>query len=147
MNLETQNAERRAFITGVDSGAEDKPTENPETAWKCNTFYVVLDQVLRSMRDRFDKTLFAMPAVFCSNQFSELVKRFKTATDLQRLQPFKQFFDTNNLDYIRCAHELFRFARLYNRFECSVLYSEVDQDDEMLDEDEIDCDAEIDDVG
>ena len=36
----------------------------------------------------------------------------------------------------------------YNvRTMCSVLYSEVDQDDEMLDEYEIDCDAEIDDVG
>ena len=64
---------------------EDEPAANPEAAWIRNTFYVVLDQVLPSVRDRFDKALFAMLAVFCPNQFSELVKRFKTATDLQRL--------------------------------------------------------------
>ena len=32
------------------SGAEVEPAENSEAAWKRNTFYVVLDQMLRSMR-------------------------------------------------------------------------------------------------
>ena len=99
---------------------------------------------MRSMRGRFDKTLFAMLAVFCPNQFSELVKRFNTVTDLQWLQPLKQFCDKYNLDYIRCADELFSFARGYSRFDSSVLYSEVDQDEEMLDEDEIACEVDED---
>ena len=120
------------------SVAEDEPAENPEAAWIRNTFYVIMDQVLRSMRGRFDKTLFAMLAIFCPNQFSELLKRFKTVTDLQRPQLLKQFCDKYNLDYIRCADELVNFARVYSRFINSFLYSEVYQNEEMLDEDEID---------
>ena len=119
------------------SVAEDEPAENPEAACICSTFYVVLDQVLRPMGDRFDKTLFAMRAVFCPNQFPELVKRFKTATDLQRLQRLKQFYDKYNLYYIRCADEMCSFVRL----DCSILYPEVDQDEEMLDEDETDSEV------
>ena len=63
------------------SGAEDEPAENTDAAWIRNTFYVLLDEVLRSMRNRFDKTLLAMLTIFCSDQFSELMKRFKTAAD------------------------------------------------------------------
>ena len=80
------------------SEAEDEPAENPEAAWIRNTFYAVLDQVLRSVRDRFDKILFTMLAVFCPNEFAELVKRFKTDRYLLRLQPLKQFCDKYNLD-------------------------------------------------
>ena len=52
--------------------------------------------------------------------------------------------DKYNLDYIRCADELFSFARVYSRFDSSVLYSEVHQDEEMLDEDEIYCEVDED---
>ena len=50
------------------SGPEDEPAENPEAACICNIFYVVLDQVLRPMADRFDKTLFANSSVQISFQ-------------------------------------------------------------------------------
>ena len=105
-----------------------------------------VDQMLRSMKDRFDKILFALLATFRPSQFSELLKRFKTATNLQRLQPLKQLCDKYNLNYITCADELFSFARVCSRFDSSFLYSEVDQDEEMLDEDEIDGEVDEDSI-
>ena len=48
------------------------------------------------------------------------------------------------MDYIRCADELFSFARVYSRSDSSVLYAEVYQDEEMLDEDEIDSEVDED---
>ena len=100
--------------------------------------------MLRLARDRFDKILFTMLAVFCPNEFAELVKRFKTARYLLRLQPLKQFCDKYNLDYIRCADELFSFSRVYSRFDSSIFYSEVDQDEKMQDENEINCEVDDD---
>ena len=76
-----------------DENAEDEPAETPENDWKRNTFYVSVDTIINSLKNRFEK-----------NQ-PLLVKNFKTAHDLQAC--LYNFCKMPNIDAFRCADEVF----------------------------------------
>lgn len=60
-------------------------TESPKQAWKCCTFYIVIDTILQSFRSRFQdsKPLFQMLSVFSPNNFTTLQESFPTVHDPQ----------------------------------------------------------------
>ena len=129
--------------------AEDEPAESPEDHWKRNTFYVSVDTVINSMKDRFEKNqpLLQAFSLFAPSRFPELVRNFKTAHDLQ--PSLITFCETYNLDAFRCADELFNFARSFEKLNCSTIFqpNEAQQDDDDVSEgdDDFDCDDKNDD--
>ena len=68
-----------------DENAQDEPAETPEDDWKRNAFYVSVDEILNSLKNRFEKKqpLLQAFSLFAPSHFSQLVKYFKTAHDLQ----------------------------------------------------------------
>jgi hypothetical protein len=127
-----------------DENAEDEPAETPEDHWKRNTFYVSVDTILNSLKNRFEKNqpLLQAFSLFAPSRFPQLVKNFKTAHDLQAcLNPF---CETYNIDAFRCADELFNFARSFEKFDCSTVCQQEDDDDDGED-DEGDDDYDDDD--
>ena len=68
-----------------DENAQDERAETPEDDWKSNTFYVSVDAILNSLKKRFEKKqpLLQTFSLFAPSDFSQLVKNFKTAHDLQ----------------------------------------------------------------
>ncbi|CAB4035356.1 zinc finger MYM-type 1-like, partial [Paramuricea clavata] len=68
-----------------DENAEGEPAETPEDHWKRNTFYVSVDTILNSLKNRFEKNqpLLQAFSLFAPSRFPQLVKNFKTAHDLQ----------------------------------------------------------------
>ncbi|CAB4034460.1 zinc finger MYM-type 1-like [Paramuricea clavata] len=107
-----------------DENAEDEPAETPEDHWKRNTFYVSVDTILNSLKNRFEKNqpLLQAFSLFAPSRFPQLVKNFKTAHDLQAcLNTFCETYNNNNIDAFRCADELFNFARSFEKFDCSTV--------------------------
>ena len=102
-----------------DKNAQDEPAETPEDDWKRNTFYVSVDAILNSLKNRFEKNqpLLQAFSLFAPSHFPQLVKNFKTAHDLQAC--LNTFCTTYNIDVFRCADELFNFARSFEKFDCS----------------------------
>ena len=72
--------------------ARDDPADTPETQWKRDTFYKVIDTIQTSMKDRFEKSrpLLKSFALFAPSQFPQLLTKCKTSHDLQRA--IKAFF-------------------------------------------------------
>lgn len=130
---------RRRRMDGEN--AEDEPAETPEDDWKRNTFYLSVDTVLNSMKNRFEKNqpLLKAFSLFSPSRFPELVKKFKTAHDLQAC--LNTFCETYNIDAFRCADELFNFARSFEKLDCSTVY----QPDEAQDDEDDGMDSEDDD--
>ncbi|CAB4000210.1 Hypothetical predicted protein [Paramuricea clavata] len=79
-----------------DENAEDEPAETPEDHWKRNTFYVSVDTILNSLKNRFEKNqpLLQAFSLFAPSRFPQLVKNFKTAHDLQAC--LNTFCETNS---------------------------------------------------
>ena len=109
-------------------------TESPKQVWKRCTFYVVIDTILQSFRSRFQdsKPLFQMLSVFSPVNFTVLQTSFNTVQDLQG--HLKSFCEKYNLDLLRCAEELFNFARVYTDFLASCPSLISDQKEESDDE-------------
>lgn len=65
--------------------AGDEPEETPVAQWKRETFYVAVDAVINSMKNRFEKNrpLLQSLAMFSPSGFPELVKNVQTAHDLE----------------------------------------------------------------
>ena len=122
-----------------DENAKVEPAETPEDHWKRNTFYVSVDTVLNSLKNRFEKNRPLLQAflLFAPSRFPELVTNFKTAHDLQAC--LNSFCETYNIDAFRCADELFNFARSFEKFYYSTV-SEVQDDDDDEDDDDYDDD-------
>jgi hypothetical protein len=116
----------------VGEEAEDDVAATPEDAWLRETFYVVIDQILQSMTERFDKSMFQELAVFSPNQFPDFLRRYKTAHDLQTLAPLKSFCEKYDLDLVACADELYSFANVYSRFDSNLFNSASEADDDDL---------------
>ena len=74
-----------------DENAEDEPAETPEDDWKRNTFYVSVDTIINSLKNRFE---------------------IKTVHDLQAC--LNTFCKMHNIDAFCCAEEVFNFARSFN---------------------------------
>ena len=57
-----------------DENAEDKPAETPEDHWKRNTFYVSVDTILNSLKNRFEKNqpLLQAFSLFAPSRFPQL---------------------------------------------------------------------------
>ena len=113
--------------------------ETPESKWKHETLYVVLDSVLSSMRNRFEKnrSLYEMLSVFSPNCFPRLSEMYNTVYDLTRA--VTSFCEKYNLDSKRCAEELFCFARAYSKFHSSEFVC-TQADDRSSDEDDMEQD-------
>ena len=62
---------------------DDEPAETPEDDWKRNTFYVSVDTIINSLKNRFEKNQQLLQAfsLFAPSRFLQLVKNFKTAHD------------------------------------------------------------------
>ena len=118
-----------------DENAEDEPAETPEDDWKRNTFYVSVDTIINSLRNRFEKNqpLLQAFSLFAPSRFPQLVKNFKTAHDLQAC--LNTFCKIYNIDGFRCADELFNFARSFEKFDCSSVCHQEDDDDSGEDDD------------
>ena len=129
---------RTCRTKGALAGTSGFP-ETPESKWKHETLYVVLDSVLSSMRNRFEKNrpLYEMLSVFSPNCFPRLSEMYKSVYDLTHI--VTSFCDKYNLDPKRCAEELFCFALAYSKFHSSKLVC-TQADDENYDEDDIEQD-------
>ena len=129
-----------------DENAEDEPAETPEDDWKRNTFYVSVDTIINSLKNRFEKNqpLLQAFSLFASSRFPQLVKNFKTAHDLQAC--LNTFCKMHNIDAFRCADELFNFARSFEKFDCSSVCQQEDDDDSGEDDDYDDDDDDDDDA-
>ena len=110
----TTRARRPKGVPGTSGSPE-----TPESKWKHETLYVVLDSVLSSMRNRFEKnrSLYEMLSVFSPNCFPRLSEMYNTVYDLTRA--VTSFCEKYNLDSKRCAEELFCFARAYSKLHSS----------------------------
>ena len=128
-----------------DENAEDEPAETPEDDWKRNTFYVSVDTIINSLKNRFEKNqpLLQAFSLFAPSRFPQLVKNFKTAHDLQAR--FNTFCKMYNIDAFRCADELFNFARSFEKFDCLSVCQQEDDDDSGEDDDYDDDDDDADD--
>ena len=128
-----------------DENAEDEPAETPEDDWKRNTFYVSVDTIINSLKNRFEKNqpLLQAFSLFAPSRFPQLVKNFKTAHDLQAC--LNTFCKMHNIDAFRCADELFNFARSFEKFDCSSVCQQEDDDDSGEDDDYDDDDDDDDD--
>ena len=119
-----------------DENAEDEPAETPEDDWKRNTFYVSVDTIINSLKNRFEKNQpFSM---FAPSRFPQLVKIFKTAHDLQAR--FNTFCNMYNIDAFRCADELFNFACSFEKFDC---LSVCQQEDGLMSNTSAKCPMDI----
>ena len=129
-----------------DENAEDEPAETPEDDWKRNTFYVSVDTIINSLKNRFEKNqpLLQAFSLFAPSRFPQLVKNFKTAHDLQAC--LNTFCKMHNIDAFRCADELFNFARSFEKFDCSSVCQQEDDDDSGEDDDYDDDDNDDDDA-
>ena len=129
-----------------DENAEDEPAETPEDDWKRNTFYVSVDTIINSLKNRFEKNqpLLQAFSLFAPSRFPQLVKNFKTAHDLQAC--LNTFCKMHNIDAFRCADELFNFARSFEKFDCSSVCQQEDDDDSGEDDDYDDDDDDDDDA-
>ncbi|CAB4011432.1 zinc finger MYM-type 1-like [Paramuricea clavata] len=125
-----------------DENAQDEPAETPEDHWKRNTFYVSVDTILNSLKNRFEKNqpLLQAFSLFAPSRFPQLVKNFKTAHDLQAC--LNTFCETYSIDAFRCADELFNFVRSFEKFDCSTVCQQDDDDDSEGDDDYNDDDGE-----
>ena len=85
------------------------------------------------MKHRFEKTTQSVTqsVYFVPSRFSELVKNFKTAHDLQTC--VNTFCETYNMDAFRCADELFNFARSFKKFDHTIV-SNSDEDNQEEDD-------------
>ena len=121
-----------------DENAEDEPAETPEDDWKRNTFYVSVDTIINSLKNRFEKNqpLLQAFSLFAPSRFPQLVKNFKTAHDLQAC--LNTFCKIYNIDAFRCADELFNFARSFEKFDCSSVCHQEDDDDSGENDDQDD---------
>ena len=107
--------------------AADEPAETPETHWERNTFYVVMDTVLQSMRNRFEKnkTLLATYHLFSPTNFDALIRDHPTAENLKpKLHDFCTRYD---LDVDLCASELLSFAAAFPKFNLQLFHEEVNR--------------------
>ena len=123
--------------------AEDEPAETPESHWAHNTFYVVMDTVLESMGNRFEKNknLLATYHLFSPANFDTLVKDYPTAKDLKpKLNDFCTKYD---IDADRCASELLSFAAAFPKFNLQLIPKEVDR----MHSQDVGDEIEIDDYG
>ena len=105
--------------------------ETPESVWKRNTFYVVVDTFLVSLRNRFEnnKSLLQSLSVFSPVNFSSFNVSVKTVKCLQ--SQVAAFCEKYNLDSSRCSEELWNFSTAYKRFNFTQPNS--------ISEDESDC--------
>ena len=120
-------------------------TETPLEAWERKTFYmyVVIDAILGSLRNRFEKNklLFDTLPILSPLNFLKLQASFKTIQDLEcHLKPFCDKYD---LDAFRCAEELLSFAQVFDKFKSFYKESEqgeqsvsISDDDECKDKEE-----------
>ena len=65
--------------------AEAEPPETAEEMWKRSTFYVVVDIVVNSLKNRFQKNqpLLEAFSMFCPSRFHALRDRFKMSRELR----------------------------------------------------------------
>ena len=105
--------------------------ETPESVWKRNTFYVVVDTLLVSLRNRFEnnKSLLQSLSVFSPVNFSSFNVSVKTVKCLQ--SQVAAFCEKYNLNSSRCSEELWNFSTAYKRFNFTQPNS--------ISEDESDC--------
>ena len=66
--------------------ASDEPALTPQGAWTTNTFFVVLDQVISSMRNRFGKneTLLSTYQLFSPQNFKSITDNCKSTYDIRK---------------------------------------------------------------
>ena len=83
----------------------------------CNIFYVFVDAILNSLKNRFEKNQALVQAfsLFASSDFPQRAKNFKTAHDLPAC--LNTFCLTYNLDAFRCADEFFNYGRSFDKFD------------------------------
>ena len=62
-----------------DENAEDEPAETPEDDWKRNTFYVSVDTIINSLKNRFEKNQSSI-FVVCSKPFPTACEEFQNRT-------------------------------------------------------------------
>ena len=87
---------RYCRTTTAHSSNAVQDTETPLEAWERNTFYVVIDTILGSLRNRFekDKLLFDTLSILSPLNFLKLQASFKTIQDLEcHLKPFCDKYD------------------------------------------------------
>ncbi len=136
-----KRAQRRGRMDGEE--AQDQPANTPEEHWTRNTFYVVLDTVLASMKNRFakNKEILESYSLFSPSNFTTLLETYKTTDHLEpKLQAFCQNYD---IDTVRCSAEILSFAAAFPKLKDSV--SVVGQ--RIDDADDVESDADPDDTG
>ena len=129
--------------------APDKPALTPQGAWTRNTFFVVLDKVISSMRNRFGKNEALLSAyhLFSPQNFKSITDSCNSTDEIrEELLPLCNRYA---IDVTRCGMELINFARVYETF-LSHVEKEIEQDEstdvnfglENNDDDEINDDLE-----
>ena len=96
--------------------APDEPALTPQGEWTRNTFFVVLDQVISSMRNRFGKNEALLSAyhLFSPQNFKSITDSCNSADEIrEELLPFCNRYA---IDATRCGMELINFARVYETF-------------------------------
>ena len=104
--------------------------------------FLCMDTIINSLTNRFEKNQPFLQAfsLFAPSCFLQLVKNFKTAHDLQVC--LNTFCKMQNIDAFRCAEELFNFARSFEKFDCSYVCQQ--DDDDSVEDDDYDDDDDDD---
>ena len=120
---------RRRQLDGIES------EESPEDQWRRNTFFVVINTILSSMQNRFEKnkSLYQILSVFSPSRVGTLRVSYTTVKDLQC--EIAAFCDKYHLDSYKCAEELFNFADVYHRFHVTTDDYDENLNDAVSDDD------------
>ena len=91
----------------------------PEILWRNNTFLPVLDQIMSSVRERFEqnKEIFDAISYFSPKKFPAIVDSIDNSEELGT--KISAFCENYNFDVGDCAAELISFAAMFGKFEKS----------------------------
>ena len=84
--------------------------DSPEVIWRREIFYLVLDQIMSSIKSRFDqnKEIFDAISLFSPKRFASLLDNYMNCEDLA--EGISALCVNYGIDKIECARELMSFA-------------------------------------
>ena len=103
--------------------------ENPEVLWRKNTFDSILDQILTSLRWRFEqnKDIFSAISLFSPKNFPSILDNFSTSGELA--DSISAFCRNYNVNEDECGRELLSFAGTFKKFKSCYQIRRADDGD------------------
>ena len=97
--------------------------DSPEVIWRREIFYPVLDQIISSIKSRFDqnKEIFDAISLFSPKRFASLLDNYRNCEDLA--EGISALCVNYGIDKIECARELMSFAATFPKLKNAISMS------------------------